>query len=72
MTPNTSQVQGKQEIDTLWGKTDTLLIERHKENEPEKIVRLWLAIGHQYIPVRFDNVRPKYTMTFVLEKADGL
>jgi hypothetical protein len=47
-------------------------VERHKPGEPQKIVRLWIALDHHNLPVKLENVRPKYTMTFELEKIDGL
>ncbi|NOY16607.1 MAG: DUF3108 domain-containing protein [Gammaproteobacteria bacterium] len=61
-----------EKVESLWGKINTLRIERQKEGSPDKILRMWLATDYSYIPVVIENIRPKYTMTFRLEKANGL
>ncbi len=66
------KVTGNEKLASLWGEINTLRIERKDENNPEKILRMWLATERQHIPVKIENIRPKYKMTFTLEKADGL
>ena len=66
------KVIGHEKIESLWGKINTLRIERQKEGSPDKILRMWLATDYSNIPVIIENIRPKYKMTFTLEKADGL
>ena len=66
------KIIGQEKISSLWGEINTLRIERQKEGSPDKILRMWLATERQYLPVKIENVRPKYKMTFTLEKADGL
>lgn len=66
------KIIGQEKIESLWGEINALRIERQKEGSPDKILRMWLAIDHSYIPVVIKNIRPKYKMTFTLEKADGL
>ena len=66
------KIIGHEKITTLWGDIDTLRIERQKEGNPEKILRMWLATDQNHLPVKIENVRPKYKMTFTLEKAEGL
>ena len=65
-------VIGEEKHASLWGEINTLHIERQDKNKPEKILRLWLAVDRNYVPVTLENVRPKYKMTFTLEKAAGL
>ena len=66
------KIIGHEKITSLWGKIDTLRIERQKEGNPDKILRMWLATDRNHLPVKIENVRPKYKMTFTLEKAQGL
>jgi hypothetical protein len=66
------KIIGHEKVATLWGDIDTLRIERQKEGNPEKILRMWLATDRNHVPVKIENVRPKYKMTFTLEKAEGL
>ena len=72
MTKYEFKIIGKEQIDTIWGEISTLRIERQKEGDPKKILRMWLAIDKQHLPVVIENVRPSYKMTFTLEKAEGL
>jgi len=65
-------VIGEEKLDTLWGKINTLHIERKDQDNPEKIFAMWLAVDRSYLPVKLENIRPKYKMTFTLEKAEGL
>ena len=65
-------VIGEEKITSLWGEINTLHIERRDKDNPEKIFAMWLAVERNYIPVRLENIRPKYKMTFTLEKAEGL
>jgi len=66
------KIIGHEKVASLWGEIDTIRIERHKEGSPDKILRMWLATDRNHLPVKIENVRPKYKMTFTLEKADGL
>ena len=66
------KIIGQEKIASLWGEINSLRIERQKKGNPEKILRMWLATEHSYIPVVIENVRPNYKMTFTLEKAEGL
>jgi hypothetical protein len=72
MTKYEFRIIGHEKVASLWGEIDTLRIERQKEGNPEKILRMWLATDRNYLPVIIENVRPKYIMTFTLEKAEGL
>ena len=72
MTKYEFRIIGHEKVASLWGEIDTLRIERQKEGNPEKILRMWLATERNYLPVIIENVRPKYKMTFTLEKAEGL
>ena len=65
-------VIGEEKHASLWGDINALHIERQDKNNPEKILRLWLAVDRNYVPVTLENVRPNYKMTFTLEKAEGL
>ena len=65
-------VIGEEKLDTLWGEINTLHIERKDQDNPEKIFAMWLAVDRSYLPVKLENIRPKYKMTFTLEKAEGL
>jgi hypothetical protein len=66
------KIIGHEKVASLWGEIDTLRIERQKEGSPDKILRMWLATDRNHLPVKIENVRPKYKMTFTLEKAEGL
>ncbi len=66
------QVVGEEQYPSLWGEIRALHIKRQVKGEAKKVLHMWLAMDHNYIPVKLENVRPKYTMTFTLEKADGL
>ena len=66
------KIMGHEKITSIWGELNALRIERQKEGSPDKILRMWLATEHNYLPVIIENVRPKYKMTFTLEKAEGL
>ena len=63
---------GEEKLASLWGEINTLQIERRDNDDPEKILRLWLAVDRNHVPVKLENVRPNYKMTFTLEKAEGL
>jgi len=66
------KIIGHEKVESLWGEINTLRIERQKKGSPDKILRMWLATERHYVPVKIENVRPKYKMTFTLEKAEGL
>ena len=66
------KIIGHEKVESMWGEINALRVERQKEGSPDKILRMWLAISHNYIPVVIENIRPKYKMTFTLEKAEGL
>jgi hypothetical protein len=73
MTEYQYNIVGEEKIETLWGKeTKALRVERQKKGETKKILRIWLAIDRNYLPVKIENVRPNYTMTFTLQKAEGI
>ena len=72
MTQYIFKIIGHEKVATLWGEINTLRIERQKEGSPNKILRMWLATDRNYVPVKIENIRPKYKMTFTLEKAEGL
>ncbi len=72
MTHYEFKIIGHEKVESLWGKINTLRIERQKEGSPDKILRMWLATERHYVPVKIENVRPKYKMTFTLEKIEGL
>lgn len=72
MTKYEFKIIGIEQINTIWGEISALRIERQKEGEPQKILRMWLATDKQYLPVVIENVRPSYKMTFTLEKSEGL
>jgi hypothetical protein len=73
MTEYEYRIVGEEKLETLWGKeTKALRVERQKKGEKKKILRIWLAIDRKYLPVKIENVRPNYTMTFTLEKAEGI
>jgi hypothetical protein len=72
MTQYEFKIIGYEKVSSLWGEINTLRIERQKEGSPDKLLRMWLAIDKNHVPVKIENVRPKYKMTFTLEKAEGL
>jgi hypothetical protein len=72
MTTYKFKIIGNEKIKTLWGEQNTLRVERQKEDNPDKVLRIWLAVDRNHVPVKLENVRPNYKMTFTLEKAEGI
>ena len=66
------KIIGHEKSKSMWGEINALRVERQKEGNPDKILRMWLATDRNHVPVKIENVRPKYKMTFTLEKAEGL
>lgn len=66
------EVKGIQVLESVFGETPCLVVERRKPGEEKKIFRMWFAVDHHYVPILLESIRPNYTLTFELTEIRGL
>lgn len=47
---------GEQDIDTVYGKSNTLLIERRKDNKKKSTYKFWVDPKHYGLPLQFEKI----------------
>lgn len=66
--PETQQyrVAARETVDTLAGPLDTVLIERIREPDSDRSTRIWLAVDHEFVLARLEQIEDGDTTELLL------